>query len=68
MYFLDSVSTLIFSPVVMNRGTLMIAPAATLAGCRRGEKGVGGGVDSERESEVEAAHDKTRGGGHIGEK
>lgn len=33
MYFLVSVSILIFSPVVMNRGTLTIAPAATVAGC-----------------------------------
>lgn len=48
MYFLDSVSTLIFSPVVMKRGTLIIAPAATLAGCRRSdrERGGVGGVEA----------------------
>lgn len=33
MYFLLSVSILIFSPVVMNRGTFTIAPDPTLAGC-----------------------------------
>lgn len=47
MYFFDSVSILIFSPVVMKRGTLIIAPAATFAGCGVGGVRVKGG-DSER--------------------